>query len=569
MEKLIRSEPRRMSAIQRGKISFVVVCGLLLFSMSTKVYAQTERWVYRYNGPADSADCANSIVYGGDGNIYAAGYSQGIGAGSDFIVISLNKETGDTNWVYRYNGPGNGEDAANFIVYGNDGNIYAAGYSSGTGSERDFMVVSLTPVGGERWVYQYNGPGNTGDVAFSIVYGADGNIYAAGGSGGVGTYSDFTIISLTSAGSERWVYRYDGADHQSDGAWSLVYGADGNIYAAGYIGVSSFLDYLDFGVISVTSSGSERWVYQYDGVGPMPNSADEAKAIVWGADSNVYVAGYSDRSSTGIDFTLLSLTPTGSERWVYQYARPQGNFNNGEAANSIVYGADGNIYAVGYTDSCESPASNSDFTVISVTSTGSERWVYWYDGGYLDWANALVYGADSNMYVAGMSFYSNRAFAVVSLTSSGSEQWIYIYDTSWVDEAYAVVYGADGNIYAAGYSENRDLPFSQDFIVISLDPESGIEEESSRKIIQDIILLTSTLQNKNLTFSLSLPEPTTVLLFLYSITGEKILSWQISAPSGTSRHTKDVPSISSGVYVLKAKTEKGGHEETRKFIIVK
>ncbi|HEX7318812.1 MAG TPA: hypothetical protein VF399_00440 [bacterium] len=177
---------RRRFAI-KSEISFIVVITLFVV-IGQPAYSQTERWVYQYNGPTDSTDVANSVVYGSDGNIYAAGRSQGSGTGDDFIVISLNKDTGDTNWIYRYNGPGNGMDVANKVIYGTDNNIYAAGYCTGSSTSRDLLVISLNKETGDtNWIYRYNGPGNGNDQANSIVYGADGNIYAAGRSQGSGT----------------------------------------------------------------------------------------------------------------------------------------------------------------------------------------------------------------------------------------------------------------------------------------------------------------------------------------------------------------------------------------------
>jgi hypothetical protein len=49
----------------------------------------------------------------------------------------------------------------------------------------------------ERWVYRYDGPDSLNDIAYSLVYGADGNIYAAGVSRAVGSGYDFTVASLT------------------------------------------------------------------------------------------------------------------------------------------------------------------------------------------------------------------------------------------------------------------------------------------------------------------------------------------------------------------------------------
>jgi hypothetical protein len=174
-----------------------VILILALFSIGT---SQTERWVYRYNGPGYGGDIANSLVYGADGNIYVAGWGYGSDTTYDFTVISLTS-TGTERWVYRYNGPANESwDYAYSLVYGADGNIYIAGYSVGSGTFYDFTVISLSSTGAQRWVYQYNGPGNGWDEAYSLVYGADGNVYAAGFSYGSGsTYYGFTVISLNPA----------------------------------------------------------------------------------------------------------------------------------------------------------------------------------------------------------------------------------------------------------------------------------------------------------------------------------------------------------------------------------
>ena len=524
--------------------------------------------MYRYNGPADSADVANSLIYGGDGNIYAAGYSQGVGTSRDIIVISLNKDTGDTNWVYRYNGPGNSGDDAYSIVYGADGNVYAAGYSTGSGTGTDFIVISLNKdTGDTNWVYRYNGPGNGWDGASSIVYGADGNVYTAGDSRGIGTYNDFTVISLTATGSERWVYRYDDPDHNRDWANSIVYGVDGNLYVAGEIGCRDTInhDYYNLGIISLTSSGSERWVYvdsvlSYD-------VTEEIYSIVYGGDGNIYAGGH---FSLYHDIVILSLTSDGTERWTYSYAGPPGSSGDAEdEIRSIVYGADGYIYAAGVSDSTDWTNLTPAFTVISLTSGGSERWVYRYYSGVFDWANSIVYGADSNLYAVGTCFQGTAAFGVISLTPAGGERWIYRYNSPYDDEGRSVIYGADGYIYAAGYSENRNGSFAQDILVVSLDPESGIDEQSYTKINKDDILSIATLQRNTLNFTISLPEPAIVRLSVYNIIGEKVLSWTSSLCEGTTSHTKDLSGLSSGIYILKAETSRQEYSESRRIIYVR
>lgn len=309
-------------------------------------------WIYRYNGPGNHLDRATSMVYGSDGNVYVAGYSSD--SSSNFTVISLTT-AGNANWVYCYDGPEHGPDKAYSIIYGSDGNIYAAGISQGyTG---DFIVISLTTTGDTNWVYRYDGPIHDMDQAFSIVYGSDDNIYAAGSSISGGTSFDFLVISLTTAGDTNWTYMYNGPANSIDEAYSLVYGADDNIYAAG-ISVGSGVS-MDGIVVSLTTAGETNWIYRYNG----PNSGHDALlSLVYGTDDNIYIAGNSAGIYTSNDFTVISMTTAGDTNWTYTYDGPGSGWDQ---ANSITYGADGNIYAAGYSYGV---GTYDDFTVISLPS---------------------------------------------------------------------------------------------------------------------------------------------------------------------------------------------------------
>jgi hypothetical protein len=71
--------------MKRKSIYKVIIIGLLPIAL----LAPVENWIYRYDGPASGSDRAESIAYGADGNIYAAGSSEGSGSESDFFVASL------------------------------------------------------------------------------------------------------------------------------------------------------------------------------------------------------------------------------------------------------------------------------------------------------------------------------------------------------------------------------------------------------------------------------------------------------------------------------------------------
>jgi hypothetical protein len=213
---------------------------------------QVERWVYRHNGTGDYDDQAQAIAVAADGSLYAAGWSWGSASAYDFTVVGLTP-SGTQSWVYAYNGPANDWDEARSIVAGPDTNLYAAGCSRGTGSSYDFTVVSVTASGAERWVYRYNGPGNYDDAARAIALGPDGNVYAAGCSFDSASMYDWTVVGLTPLGAELWVYHYNGPGNHHDWAYSILIGADENLYCAGFSTGSA--TFADFTVVSLTSAG--------------------------------------------------------------------------------------------------------------------------------------------------------------------------------------------------------------------------------------------------------------------------------------------------------------------------
>jgi hypothetical protein len=448
-----------------SKMQIMRCCCLLLCVYCILSYAQGENWVYRYDGPASLGDGASAIVYGADGNIYAAGSSTGIGTEEDFTVLSLTT-AGDTNWVYRYNGSSNGYDGAGSLVYGMDDNIYVAGTSI-----RDafgcFTVISLTTAGDTRWVYYHNLLPYTGGCSGqSIIYGADSNIYVAVNCfDWCATYAGY-VVSFTTAGDTNWVaniYGWAGLVN------SIVYGADDNIYTAGCAGSEPIA--ADMALSSLTLSGNINWVYEYES----PAGGGTAKSLVYGADGNIYAAGYSTGIGTEGDFTVISLTTAGDTNWIYRYNGP-GNMNDG--AHSLVYGADGNIYIAGYSNSTGN-YDDRDFTVISLASDGDENWIFSYNtpGSTYAVANSIVYGEDNNIYAAGCV---DDNFVVISLTAGGDTNWVYNYNGAGdsTDNASSIAYGADGNVYAAGYSEG--IGTYSDFTVISLLPDLGVSEQKTR-----------------------------------------------------------------------------------------
>jgi hypothetical protein len=150
-------------------------------------------WVRKYDGPGNSRDWALAIAVDDSHNVYVTGYSTGSGTGYDYATIKYYPN-GDTDWVRRYNGPGNGTDLALPIVVDDFHNVYVTGYSMGSGTGYDYATIKYYPNGGIAWVRRYNGPENSDDYAGAITVDNSGNVYVTGGSSGNGANMDYATI---------------------------------------------------------------------------------------------------------------------------------------------------------------------------------------------------------------------------------------------------------------------------------------------------------------------------------------------------------------------------------------
>jgi hypothetical protein len=168
-------------------------------------------------------------------------------------------------------------------------------------------------------------------------------------------------------------------------------------------------------VMNRQNAGPFGWVYEYQGSAIL---RDEAYAITYGADYNVYTAGYTTNNVTSRDFTILSLTDDGDFNWIYLY---NGTGNDNDEALDIEYGLDGYIYGCG---SCIDIIGQENLLTVRLDTSGTEKWIYTYDGsaGDVDKANSLIYGSDDNIYIAGgaTDSLSTLDFIVISLDTTTS-----------------------------------------------------------------------------------------------------------------------------------------------------
>jgi hypothetical protein len=153
-------------------------------------------WTNRYSGPGSCYP--RGMVVDGSGNVFVTGESFGSGGAEDYATIKYSG-AGVALWTNRYNGPGNSTDSAWALAVDGSGNVFVTGLSSGSGSGFDSATIAYSSAGVPLWTNRYNGSGNGADAAYAVAVDSNGDVVVTGLSFGTGTDYDYVTIKYSSS----------------------------------------------------------------------------------------------------------------------------------------------------------------------------------------------------------------------------------------------------------------------------------------------------------------------------------------------------------------------------------
>lgn len=348
-------------------------------------------WVSRYDA-AFQTDKATSVATDGSGNSYVTGSSRSASNGFDMLTIK-NNTNGGQFWTARYNGPVNGDDHAVSILTDGSGNVYVAGYSDGTGSGKDYVTVKYNSSGSQLWASRYNGPGNSHDILSSMIIDAQGNVYVTGKSTGSGTSEDIATIKYNSSGGQVWAIRYNGNLNDTDQAKSMCMDQSGNIFVAGKSKTSNRFDMI---ILKYNNSGVQQWMQSFNGTS---NSDDEAVSIVCDNSGSVISSGHTKNTGTNSDYTVVKYNSAGSQMWV---VKNNGSLNADDQISASTIDASGNIYVTGFTNDI---TSGVNYCTVKYDGNGIMKWskINNYIDNDTDRAAAITIDQWGSVFVTGVS----------------------------------------------------------------------------------------------------------------------------------------------------------------------
>jgi PQQ-like domain len=402
-------------------------------------------WVQRYNGPGNGNDAASSVaVSPGGGMVFVTGASTGATSFSDYLTAAYNAATGARLWTARYNGPGNGDDGAASVAVSPDGATVFVTGTSGGASNSDYATVAYRASDGTQlWVARFNGPANDFDGAAAVSVARDGTkVFVTGTSfwNGDAASGMATVAYRASDGAQLWVARLNGPAGNT-GASAIVSPGGNRVFVTGEVQSKQIT--AEYGTMAYNATtGARLWARRYAGQG--------AKSIAVSPDlKKVYVTG----ESHGDYGTLAYSARTGALLW----ARFYGGRRSFDFANSVAVSPGGTVLVTGGSRA-PSPL-NTDYATVAYSPGGHQLWVRRYSGpgNHSDIASAVAAPGNGRAYVTGTSWGGSATvddYATIAYNvRTGALVWVRRYNgpASGGDSASSLA-ARGGRVFVTGGS---------------------------------------------------------------------------------------------------------------------
>jgi uncharacterized delta-60 repeat protein len=549
-----------------GSKFIILFMGILsgVFSLCGTLNAQTTtQWVKRYNGPGNAYDGGREVVMDSQGNVYVVGLSEGSGTALDYLTIKYSP-AGTELWAVRYDAGFSNNDEAWGIALDGAGNVYVTGGSQ-SNTNRDMLTIKYNSAGVQQWTARYNGIDNGYDEAIDIAVDSIGNVYVGGTSSLSASGFDFATVKYNSAGVQQWVSRYDGTASGFDQIWKVNIDPSGSIIVTGESdGAGTGPDYT---TVKYNSSGTELWVKRYDGPA---NDIDGARGIAIAPNGDVIITGYSTGTGTNNDYATIKYSSSGTELWVKRYNGPG---NNRDVSWSVVLDAAGSSYITGGSTGS---GTGIDFATIKYSPSGTEEWVRRYTsaGNKLDEATAITMDNAGFIYVGGQATIGSRPdFFALKYTSAGDEVGRAQYNgpDNLDDYIIAILIDTDGEAYVTGTSESTAQGF--DFVTVKYGQLVNVTPVSAE--LPETFLLSQNYPNPfnpvtNIRFAVT--QTGFVSLTVYDINGKEVTGLvNRELNPGTYSVNFDAGALTSGAYFyrLNFTSPSAVFSETKKMLLVK
>jgi uncharacterized delta-60 repeat protein len=410
-----------------------------------------QQWQTTYNGDGDYSDHFTSLVEGENGMLYAAGYTHKTDDNADFLVAKFDSQ-GQLVWTRSWHGNGQGPDIAYAITFKNN-TVYATGEVSNSGVGFDFFTIAISTGGDSIWGAHYNDAAyNQYDQANSICVDNEGNVLVAGESDRDPSSvinDDILVVKYSPTGTLLWTQRYNHIGNATDRAVAVACDALNNVVVAGRANNGGDDDYA---VLQYSPSGLLNWSDFFDN-----GDVDRVADMGIDANNNIYVTGRSNNGNDD-DFRTLKYNSSGTMLFNVAY-----DFVEDDRADYMDVNPDGSFAITGRSDGSAAAIVNYNYRTVKYSSEGAQQWTTTYDGAGTndDIVQAIDLTSSGEVLITGYSDASSTALIqnnIVSIkySATGTALWTNVYSgtANRDDEAGACILDTQGNARVAGHTEN-------------------------------------------------------------------------------------------------------------------
>jgi hypothetical protein len=347
------------------------------------------------------------------------------------------------------------------ILVNTNGNVVVSGNQKMNATQYDATTIDQLTNGTTNWISQYNSSNQKAFITASCND-ASGNLYTVGAirtntTNGI----DFLVIKLDAAGIVLWVYTYNGPNSTNDVASAVCVDASGNVYVAGASDGSGGT-LVDYATIQLNSSGVQQWCTRYD----YNSLMDVPTAIELNStETRLIVTGSSGATMTDWDFATLTYdAATGTQ----VHSNRTTNVNNAQdKVLGMASDGSGNLYITGTVWN----GTDFDVQLVKLDTALTQVWVQSFDGhGFDDSGINLAIDGNNNIIVVGSSYFNStsRELVVMKYNSGGVLKWSFNHKSLLGQDAEGlrIQINSNNEYFVAG---NYGIGNNQDIALLCLD----------------------------------------------------------------------------------------------------
>jgi len=530
----------------------------------SQISAIGQEWAARYNGSGNSLDWSYAIEMDQAGFVIVTGYSTGTGTGKDYRTIKYNS-SGAVQWEATFNGPINGGDYSNALATDAAGNVYITGRVDYGTTGSDIVTIKYNSAGVQQWFARYNGTANGLDEGRTITVTDLGTVIVGGKTTSTAGGLDLVTIKYNADGTEAWNVVYNGPGNNEDYVTAVDVDAAGNIYSGGCsIGAGTGQDIV---LIKYNSTGTEQWVKRYNGTG---NGGDAVVGVKVDGDGNVIAGGHTDNGpAQRMNFITLKYDAAGTLIWEKQY---NGSSNSTDLATAMTIDGSDNVYLTGLTTQLYGTRLDSNYGTMKYDPAGNLLWVSFYDGpgNSVDVSRSIFVDNAMNVYISGSSKgVGSDDYATIKYSPTGAQQWVMAYNGTGNANDYSssVIADNSGNAYVTGRSVGSGSDY--DYATLKYGDLVGIQTIGNE--IPDRFQLSQNYPNPfnpNTKIKFALPLEQSVSIAVFDALGRQISFENLGSLSpATYEYNFNGAEFTSGIYFYRIITEK--FIDTKKMIMLK